>query len=104
MPGIWTTNDETAFAAGFKRLAVMFGRDLTPDILDLYRCEVDDLDGDQVAAGLAKCVKESRFWPTVAELRDRAGANNVASMHQRISERATRRLAIPGVVAAKIRR
>lgn len=87
MPGIWKPEEEMTFVAKMQRLGVMFGRTIDDELLEMYREELEDLDGDQVVLGISACVRECKFWPTVRVVRDYAGASNVAEMQQRIESR-----------------
>ena len=93
MPGVWTKDDEKEYPKLMGKLAIIFNRSLGVELLNLYRDELDDLDGDQVVSGLKKCVRECRFWPTIAEVRERSGAGNVQEMQRRIETREQRRIA-----------
>jgi len=103
MPGIWTSENETRFAELLNEMSRMVGRDLTPETIEAYRRRMDDIDGDMACGGADACCMESRFWPTVAEMRERAGANNVPLMHERIESRQARRKAIGAKQTEKIR-
>jgi len=87
MPGIWTADHEAVFAAQMQRLGLVFDRRITKELLDLYREELDDIDGDLVVSGVRACVSESRFWPAPDEVRERSGARSSALMQQRIEQR-----------------
>ena len=94
MPGIWKPDEEAMFVSRLSRLGEMFGREVTKSLLSIYRENLDDMDGDLVVVGLMACEQESRFWPSVAEIRERSGASNVALMQQRVETRAERRKAL----------
>jgi hypothetical protein len=54
-------------------LAEGFGTPLTPQRLMIYVDNLQDLDQAKLAQAMCRTVRESKFFPTVAELRQRAG-------------------------------
>lgn len=62
-------------ARGMAILQAAFPRDVTDDVTAVYRLGLADLSEDQYLAGINACVKECRYFPTVSEIRERAGLN-----------------------------
>jgi hypothetical protein len=102
MPATWNAAEETEFIGLMNKLGLMFNRAIGRDLLALYRDELADIDADMVLRGLGACVHESRFWPSIAEIRDRAGANNPALMRERIESRNNAPAHLPGRVQKAI--
>lgn len=55
-------------------LAECFGTPLTSQRLTIYVDNLEDLDQAKLAPAIGRAVRESKFFPTVAELRQLAGA------------------------------
>jgi hypothetical protein len=56
-------------------LAIAFDRQLTAQRIAIYVESLADLSDEQVARAVQRSIRESKFFPTIAELRDFAGLN-----------------------------
>lgn len=64
---------EAAFATGMAALAEMFPhRQVTPELLDVYRLALGDLSDAEFQRGVKTCLTEGRFFPVAAVIREAA--------------------------------
>lgn len=63
--------DSAAFVAGLAALAVNCRVELTDPQTELYRSMLDDLSDADFARAVAACLRTSRWFPTIAELREK---------------------------------
>lgn len=64
---------EDAFATGMAALAEMFPhRQVTPELLDVYRLALGDLSDAEFQRGVKTCLTEGRFFPVAAAIREAA--------------------------------
>lgn len=69
---------EKNFKAAIAALASTFGRVVEPAMLKGYEIGLADLTDDQLAGAMAIALREARFMPSPAELRDFVGAGTKA--------------------------
>lgn len=65
-------------AALIKTIAVLasaFPRDVTEPMIDAYRIALLDLDDKHLETAVGRALRECKFFPSPAEIRERAGAN-----------------------------
>jgi len=76
--------DRDRFIRVLAGLCVAFNRENSEILLDVYWEALDDLSIEALERAAREAVRESKFMPPPAELRDRTGANNVAAIHERL--------------------
>ena len=66
-----------AIAAALKGLAANYNRQPDPALPDIWWLALQDVPDDRLSAAVGRIVARSRFFPTVAEVRDALGLNVV---------------------------
>ena len=64
-----------AIAAALKGLAANYNRQPDPALTDIWWLALQDVPDDRLSAAVGRIVARSRFFPTVAEVRDALGLN-----------------------------
>ncbi len=64
-----SSTTDPIFERAMLALASAFARDLTPDVLRVYRIALTDLSSDEIAVAVGLAVRHERFWPAPAVLR-----------------------------------
>ncbi len=65
-------------------LAEVFKESLTPAVIAIYVESLADLPDDQVRLGIGRAIRELRWFPKPAELRDLAGAKQTQQQRQEL--------------------
>lgn len=71
------SNDKPAFAKLLLALASTFRQEIVEDAAEGYWLGLNDLDLGAVTQGVKACLRECRFMPAPAEIRERSGPANV---------------------------
>lgn len=64
-----------AIGAAMLGLAANYNRDIAPELVGIWMKALHDVTDEQLDVSVQRIVAESKFFPTVAEVREKAGAN-----------------------------
>ena len=70
-------DDQTRFNNALQALMVLFRVESTAALIEAYWVALNDLDVDDVLAGIARSMRECEFMPPPAQIRNRAGGISV---------------------------
>ncbi|MGA2632192.1 MAG: hypothetical protein ABSG54_18520 [Terriglobia bacterium] len=77
-----------AIADGLDRLAAAYNESLTPIRLEVYAMALADLTPDELSAGFNRAIRELKFWPRPAELRELATGRAAATADNLLTDKA----------------
>ena len=64
--------DKAQWVTEYRRLLQVYNKKADTEQADAYFAALSDLSGEAVAEGVSRCIREGRFWPSVADIRERA--------------------------------
>jgi hypothetical protein len=73
-------------AVTLKALSVPFGREVSRELLEVYRVALDDLTDTELQTAAAKAIRHCRFFPPPAELRALAGRGGEKALKAEAAE------------------
>ena len=68
-----SSDDDAKFGTVMRALAAVFRQEVTPAMLEGYWMGVGDLTVDELERGARRAIRECRFMPVPAEIRELAG-------------------------------
>ncbi len=66
-----------AIATALKGLSANYNRELDPDLPAIWHLALSEVTDDQLNAAVARLVGRSKFFPTIADVRDALGLNDM---------------------------
>lgn len=82
---------------------ILWNKELTPNLLDLYHTYLMDLDDDELLLAATACVGVNRFFPTPADILEKAGKKLGTEAAWSLVMRADRMSDLPRAVQAAVR-
>lgn len=66
-------SEKATFTVGLQALASVFGREVTPALIEGYWIGLEDVELAALGQAMRRAIRECKFMPTPVELRDFAG-------------------------------
>jgi hypothetical protein len=83
-----------------RKLAAAYRQELTPETVSLYIAELADLREDRLELAFRQALRDCKFFPTIAEIRDfeekvQVDPARIEAAHQRLRERLAAQPPVP---------